>query len=172
MIHQYTFNDGTASDSVGGREWAGTLANGATVAGGQAQFPTSGPYVQLPAGVLGNSTNVTIEGWMYVSSTNTAGCPRLFDAGTSCGVDNIAVSRDSGSGTLYAGLHCEGFSSKYDVADIPFSSLGYVYFAVVVSNGGSLLLYVNGKLVWKSPYAMTIPTVAQQVCILVFPQVD
>jgi len=174
MIHQYTFNDGTASDSVGGSEWAGILADGATVVGGQAQFPTSGPYVQLPAGVLGASASVTIEGWVNVSSANTAGWPRIFDFGTACGVNNIALSGDGCTGNLYAGLQCGGNCSSYReyATDIPFSSLGYAYFAVVLSNGGSLLLYVNGKLVWESPYAVTIPTVEQQVCILVSPQVD
>ncbi len=69
LTHQYTFNDGTANDSVGGAH--GTLVNGATVAAGQLQLAnpnfsgpsTAGRYLSLPPTILPASGSVTIEQW-------------------------------------------------------------------------------------------------------------
>ena len=74
LVHRYSFNDGTANDSVGGAN--GTLMGNATVSGGQLVLPnatSAAPatdYLQLPAGILTNSVNgpnndpaVTVEAW-------------------------------------------------------------------------------------------------------------
>lgn len=69
LAHEYSFNDGTANDSVGGAN--GTLMNIATVSGGQLQFnnpnfsPSSfaGGYLSLPVSILPSSGSVTIEQW-------------------------------------------------------------------------------------------------------------
>jgi hypothetical protein len=67
LTHQYTFNDGTANDAIGGAH--GTLVNGATVAAGQLQLAnpnfsgpsTAGRYLSLPPTILPASGSVTIE---------------------------------------------------------------------------------------------------------------
>ena len=70
LVHRYSFNDGTANDSVGSAN--GTLVGNATISGGQLVLPnttSAAPatdYLQLPAGILtnslyGNGTNETIR---------------------------------------------------------------------------------------------------------------
>lgn len=70
LVNRYSFtDDGTGTnvvDSVGGTAWYGTLPNG----GDFASFPgqlllsaSSQQYVQLPVGILGNYTAVTIDCW-------------------------------------------------------------------------------------------------------------
>jgi glucose/arabinose dehydrogenase len=70
LTHRYSFNDGTANDSVGSAN--GTLVNSATVSGGQLQlnnpnFSTAaqGPhgYLSLPGSILPSSGSATIEQW-------------------------------------------------------------------------------------------------------------
>jgi hypothetical protein len=69
LIHRYSFNDGTASDSVGTAN--GTLVNRATISGGQLQLnnpnfsgpSTAGGCLSLPPTILPASGSATIEEW-------------------------------------------------------------------------------------------------------------
>ena len=73
LIHEYSFNDGTVNDSVGGANGTlvGTLGGGPTVSGGQLQLnnPNFSPtgsadnYLSLPASILPSSGSATIEEW-------------------------------------------------------------------------------------------------------------
>jgi hypothetical protein len=78
LVHRYSFSETsgtTVADSVGGSAWNGTLPNGGTFAGGQVQLRASNSqYVKLPAGVLGNSTAVTIEAWVTFPTTLPNNC--------------------------------------------------------------------------------------------------
>jgi hypothetical protein len=73
LIHRYSFNDGTANDSVGSANGTlvGSTDGGPTISGGQLQLNNpnfSGPgvsenYLSLPASILPNSGSATIEEW-------------------------------------------------------------------------------------------------------------
>ncbi len=71
LTHRYSFSETsgtTVADSVGGSAWNGTLPNGGTLGGGQVQLrAANSQYVNLPAGILGSSTVVTIEAWVTFS---------------------------------------------------------------------------------------------------------
>ena len=163
MIHQYTFNTGSlVTDGVGAS--AGTLIGGATMSGGQALFPYKGPYVQLPAGVLGSSSSVSIEMWMYVSSSNTAGWPCLIAFGTSDQVNNMDIGRDGNNVNGYLNLQYNsptGWVSNADTS-FAFASLGYVHVVLVVPSGGYAQLYVNGNLASVALSTFTLPSVEKQ----------
>ena len=71
LTHRYSFNDGTARDSVGTAH--GVLVNGATVANGQLVFdpavntgfnsnPATGQYVDLPNNIA-STRALTLEAW-------------------------------------------------------------------------------------------------------------
>ena len=68
LVHRYSFNElggTTVADRVGGPAWNGTLPNGGAFAGGQLALSSSSQqYVQLPANILSNYTQVTIEAWV------------------------------------------------------------------------------------------------------------
>jgi len=73
LAHEYSFNDGTVNDSVGGANGTlmGTVGGGPTVSGGQLQLNNpnfSGPsssanYLALPPSILPSSGSATIEMW-------------------------------------------------------------------------------------------------------------
>jgi PEP-CTERM motif len=77
LIHRYSFNDGTADDSVGAAN--GTLENAATVSGGQLQLnnpdfspgtaPDTNGYLSLPASILPTSGSATIEEWFTIQGS-------------------------------------------------------------------------------------------------------
>ncbi len=81
LIRRYSFNDGTAKDSVGGYD--GTLKGGAVVTGGSLVLTasTSG-YVQLPSNVLGGATSMSFEVWL-TNGANTGSWGRVFQIGAS-----------------------------------------------------------------------------------------
>ncbi|HEX4120347.1 MAG TPA: hypothetical protein VH619_07015, partial [Verrucomicrobiae bacterium] len=67
LVHRYSFSEtsGTnTADSVGGTNWTGTLIGGATLSGGQVVLDGSSGYVQLPAGLVSNMDNLTLETWV------------------------------------------------------------------------------------------------------------
>ena len=87
LQHRYSFV-GDASDSVGGSAWNGTevgpnggtavtINNGLTLPGGGG----SG-YVTLPAGILNDTTNVTVEFWAAQKNANGWAETWSFNSGT------------------------------------------------------------------------------------------
>ncbi len=88
LIHRYSFNEGsgtTASDSVGGVTWNATLV-GTAAFNGSGQVVLDGAtnganYVQLPAGIVSNLSEVTIEVWASFGTTITNNFENLFAFG-------------------------------------------------------------------------------------------
>jgi len=71
-VHQYTFEDGTANDSVG--EAHGTLIGDATVTGGALVLDGDGDWMEMPGDVIAMNTysEVSIEAWFTsVAGGNT-----------------------------------------------------------------------------------------------------
>jgi hypothetical protein len=67
LVHRYSFSESsgtTTADSTGGSAWDGTLNGGASFSGGKVVLDGSSGYVQLPAGVVSNLDEVTIEAWV------------------------------------------------------------------------------------------------------------
>lgn len=109
LIHRYSFNDGTAADSVGGAD--GVLVNGtgnSTIADGQLLLnnstsarsndaPENKDYVDLPNGLITNSiaSQMTIECWFTFNDTGN--WSRVFDFGSS--TDGEDTSRNGGQAT-------------------------------------------------------------------------
>jgi autotransporter-associated beta strand protein/T5SS/PEP-CTERM-associated repeat protein len=108
LTHRYSFNDGTANDSIGGAN--GTLINPdglATITGGQVNFANNGVnnnvltghYVDLPNG-LGATSSFTIEGWATWNGGNA--WQRFFDFGANTGGEETPGSSTTGyTGTSY-----------------------------------------------------------------------
>lgn len=100
MTHRYSFNDGTADDSVGHAN--GKLMNGATVVGGKLVFdrktndgintdPATGQYLSLPTNIL-KTRAFTLEVW--VTWSGGANWQRILDFGSQGpGADGAAGSQ-------------------------------------------------------------------------------
>ncbi|HTR42225.1 MAG TPA: LamG-like jellyroll fold domain-containing protein [Pseudomonadales bacterium] len=151
LVHRYSFVS-DASDSVGGANGTLVAPNGgtnATIANGLVLPGGGGPghsgYVTLPAGILTNTTSLTIECWTLQNNGNTWG--QIFNFGNSQsqnigliplpGRDNgnleFAVSPNGGEIDTVSGIH------------FPTNSEQYVSF-VFDSSALKSALYDNGKL--------------------------
>ena len=176
LVHRYSFNDGTANDSVGGAN--GTLMGNATVSGGQLVLPnatSAAPatdYLQLPAGILANSVNgpnndpaVTVEAWATFKAGQYTWA-NLFDFG----------NRD-GSGLaeydIHLCFHANDNSTTAGISDSDNANVDYQFIdlgsgtsldgdteehIVVVFNppAGYEAIYFNGVLAGAN-YDVTIP---------------
>jgi mono/diheme cytochrome c family protein len=111
LTHRYSFNDGTANDSVGSAN--GALLGNATVQGGQLVLPNvtaatpATDYLQLPPGVVTNDLAVTVEAWATFSP-NQYTWANLFDFGDQDGTGysefDIHVCIHSSNDSTIAGI--------------------------------------------------------------------
>ena len=119
LAHRYSFSETsgtTTADLVPGNSpaWDGTLVGGATLGGGQVALDGSTGYVQLPAGLVTNMDEITVEAWASFGATiNT--WANLFAFG-----NNDADPLDStfGLGGDYIGLcpHTGGTTTSMNFA--------------------------------------------------------
>lgn len=115
LLHRYSFNDGTANDSVGTAN--GTLNGGAMATGGQLVLvnttpsaDSTGQFVNLPANMLPTTGSVSFETWFTADPMTPAGSgvgwERLFDFGNTDaggnGQNYIFVTPASGPGDTRA----------------------------------------------------------------------
>jgi alpha-L-arabinofuranosidase len=176
LVHRYSFNDGTANDSAGNAN--GALAGSASISGGRLVLPNTasvGPaadYLQLPAGILTNSTSggandsaVTVEAWATINA-NQHTWANLFDFG----------NRDSGGQAEYdvhVCIHSGNNSTISGISDSDNANVDYQFIdlgsgtsldgnsnthitAVYDPPAGYEALYLNGALA-GADYNVTIP---------------
>jgi hypothetical protein len=77
LTHRYSFNDPAGStnfaDSVGGSNWDGTIENpgggSPYLDGSSLSLDGLGDYAQLPAGIVTNATQLTVEVWVDIGAS-------------------------------------------------------------------------------------------------------
>jgi hypothetical protein len=176
LVHRYSFNDGTANDSVGSAN--GTLVGNATISGGQLVLSNTTSvapatnYLQLPAGILTNSVNgtnndpaVTVEAWATIKAGQYTWA-NLFDFG----------NRDTGGQSEYdihVCVHASDNSTIAGISDSDNANVDYQYIdlgsgssldgstnvhitAVFNPPAGYMAIYLNGVLA-GADYNVTIP---------------
>ena len=180
LIHRYSFNDGTANDSVGDAN--GTLVGNATVSGGQLVLPNTiyvapaADYLQLPAGILTNDpvygigTNnndpaVTVDAWATIKAGQYTWA-NLFDFGDR---DAIGLSEYD----IHVCVHASDDSTIAGISDSDNANVDYQYIdlgpgssldgstnvhitAVFNPPAGYVAVYLNGVLAGAN-YNVTIP---------------
>ena len=101
LVNRYSFNDGTANDSVGGANGTvvgtnGSISGGqlilANVTGGSQNPGTAGAYLDLPNGLISNAATpggtVTVETW--ITMTANKNWAAAFTAGISVNGENTS----------------------------------------------------------------------------------
>jgi alpha-L-arabinofuranosidase len=176
LVHRYSFNDGTANDSVGSAN--GTLHGNATINGGQLVLPNTTSvapatdYLQLPAGILTNSVNginndpaVTVEDWATIKAGQYTWA-NLFDFG------NQDASGQS-EYDIHVCVHASDNSTIAGISDSDNANVDYQYIdldsgssldgstnvhitAVFNPPTGYMAIYLNGVLA-GADYNVTIP---------------
>lgn len=180
LVHRYDFEGGgsTVMDRVGGAHGSvkggGTLSQvegkGVGVLGGG----TSGPYVDLPNGLLSALTSATLESW--VTWSGGAGWQRIFDFGDTTSAmpeDNPANGKSylfltpttdvASGGSLRLVYSLEGGAATAETrlesaSSLP-ESLKQVVVVVVDTSAGKLLLYVDGTSVGEVAFSGTLAAI-------------
>lgn len=152
IVRQYTFNDGTAQDSIGTAH--GTLQGNATVKFGALDLSGNvGDYVNLPANTINitSFTDATFEAWF--TWRGGGAWQRVFDFGrtvTGSGRDYIFYTPSNG-GDNRAAFRDSNLAENVAVGGPPLATNTPFHLAVVVddgANGGTnrMSLYLNGEL--------------------------
>ena len=164
LVHRYSFVS-DASDSVGGPAWNGTLVapNGgaaATIGHGlllpgnqEGGFGYSG-YVSLPAGILTNTTSLTVECWVTQSQAN--GWAEIWDFGANDN-ENFALIPDpeNNNNNLEVAFNPDN-NDIYTASSVLFQNNSEQYVCLTYNNftlTGNL--YTNGALVATQIYPDT-----------------
>ncbi len=166
LIHRYSFNSGTANDSIGTAN--GTFYNGsgnASIANGQLNLVgSSGDYVDLGAGIV-TTTNITtgaltLEAWATFNPANGAWA-RLFDFGNISGTSGgdyifLAANNAANGGSARLAVTDTMPGSSGEVGFNPNTLLGQTNIHLVVVLNPSptrqfLGLYTNGVLAASVP---------------------
>ncbi len=138
LIHQYTFNNGTANDSVGSAN--GTLVGGATITNGQLDLNGSNTqYVSLPAATIDISsyTAVSFSIW-FTAPTTPAVNSQLFAFGgdySGTGYGYIIANPTTGGTAYYRTAISAG----------PTGTPGYVYGETSINGGLTSTIVGNGQ---------------------------
>ncbi len=153
LTHRYSF-DADAADSVGAAD--GTLADGATVAGGQLVLAGGGQYVDLPAATIAINTYsaVTLEAWVTIDPvTPNWSMISAFglNDGSGTGYDYLVFQAKRGDGTngVGAAISDDYWNSETWVGGPAKNDSTEVHLAATV-DGTTLTLYVDGALVSSS----------------------
>ena len=151
LLHRYSFVS-DASDSVGGAN--GTIVPGSVTAGGSSinnglSLPGSrggngqSDYLSLPAGILTNTTSITVECWLTQSQAN--GWAEAWDFGNN-GDNNFALIPNPGnnSGNIESVDHLNGNNPEVD-SNVQFPNGSEQYVTVTYNDSTHInSLYLNG----------------------------
>jgi hypothetical protein len=150
LVHRYSFSEtsGTnVTDSVGGAVWDGALPNGGTFANGQLSLLASAQqYVQLPAGILSNYTQVTIETWATFPDQLPANC-FFFGFGNTNGTsgENYIFCAPQGGRAAITSGNYSSEQNAYTGVDFSYHTNFHLAF-VFDPPAGYLAIYTNGIL--------------------------
>lgn len=175
ITHRYTFNDGTANDSVGTAH--GTFQNGPTVTfDGQVALDGANDYVSLPgpAIAVNGYSAITLEAWFTINAAPA--WQRLWDfgatdAGTNLGYNYIFYSPSSGAtpadnraviSDTNPGYNSEELAS----AGSPLATGIEHHVAVTIANGGSMTVYRNGVQTGTVALTKSLATVDNALALL------
>jgi len=156
LLHRYSFVS-DASDSVGGPQWAGTVVppNGgsaATISDGLTLPGGGGPgfsgYVTLPAGILTNTANITVESWVSQSTQSGVNWAEIYSFNNGTG-SYFSLIADNNANNNHLSTAFRLNNSEADaVAGFQLPVGGQQYIAVTF-NTNTLVgnLYTNGAIV-------------------------
>ncbi len=158
LTHRYSFNETPgstiAADSVAGTGWDATLNGAAILDGTQLVLDgTFGTFAQLPAGMITNTTAVTVESWVTFG-TQVADWARLFDFGAMD--DQGGVLSDFRLEPRAPGNYVDCYfgtpSGAYVNHPQGLDNQTNVHVVVVLNpSAGVLKVYTNGTLISSPP---------------------
>ena len=152
LVHRYSFQDpqGNSSfdDSVGGMDWAGSLAGDATLTGTSLSLDgTSGTYAILPSGIAGGYPQMTVEFWADIG-TQTGNWTRVFSFGNQTGggqkQSGIDYSPNAAGGYQNLDYLNNSGDDVYANNNVALVNVTGQHVTVVVDSVNGALYYYNG----------------------------
>ena len=156
-VHRYTFEDGTANDSVGGAH--GTLVGYADVVGGALVTYDQDDWMEMPGDVIAMNTfdEVTIEAWYTPTAGANAGWSMLAYFGDSLdglGSNGFFITSarfdDKSRAAISIGDIATPWASETG-ADGPEYDDGLLHHMVSTINATDITLYIDGVLIASTP---------------------
>jgi hypothetical protein len=162
--HSYTFEDGTANDSIGGAD--GVLVGGAAIVGGALVTTAQDQWMEMPGDVIAMNTYeaVTIEAFYTPTAGANASWSMLAyfgdstDPDPSAGVGNdgffITSARgdDKSRAAISIGDPASPWASETG-ADGPEYDDGLAHYMASTINATDITLYIDGALIASTPLA-------------------
>jgi hypothetical protein len=146
LIHRYSFsetNGTTIADTIGGPIGNGVLPDGGTFSNGVLVLsPGLSQYANLPAGLLGTLSNLTLMAWVNVNSN--AAWSRIFDFGNNPATYLFLTPDCGGSGTLRFAVTTNGGGAEQQINSPATVSPGAWHQVAVTLNGAAGILYLDG----------------------------
>jgi hypothetical protein len=164
-VHQYTFEDGTANDSVGSAH--GTLVGDATVAGGALVLDGDGDWMEMPGEVIAMNTysEVTVETWFTSVAGGNTGFHMLAafgEEGTGAnpgfGYKYLFITPARGDDVSRAAIQTSSMDdSPWDEetgvsANVEHDD-GIEHHFVATVDATNITFYIDGELVGSEPLA-------------------
>jgi hypothetical protein len=149
LIHRYSLsltNGATVADSVGGPVWNGTLPDGGTFTNsGLILSSGSSQYANLPAGIVGSLSNLTLMAWVNLYSDATWN--RIFDFGNNTTSYMFLTPQNGASGTLRFAITTNSSGGEQQINCTSTLSTGVWHQVTVTLNTNLGILYLDGVAV-------------------------
>ena len=151
LTHQWTFDDGTAKDYVGGTE--GTLQGSATISS-KALNTTSGGWIEFPGSTIGINTytEMTAEVWFTSTSGANGGCKMITYFGNTTGTygTDYLFMTPAGCTTSRLAVSCGNTSAPWTVENGIDNAGGriddgLVHHLVATVQGTEMTYFIDGQ---------------------------
>jgi hypothetical protein len=168
LVHRYSFDNNTLSDSIGGPSFDATLLEGASVGSSVSVFTGADndnkEYGMLIGpGLINTLPDLTIEVWYKSLYEDVVGAVASSSERLLC-FDYVSVGREPALGRLmveYSPLgHLSAASTSGSIlnltAPIPFDQPKKVHLVVTFTNNSFVRIYLNGDHVATSAWLFTL----------------
>ncbi len=153
LVHSYTFEDGTANDSVGSAH--GTLVGGAAIVDGAMVTTAQDQWMEMPGDVIAMNTfdEVTIEAWYTpTAGANTSWSMLAYfgDSVGGLGANGFFITSARGDDKSRAAISIGNETAPYEAetgADGPEYDDGRLHHMVSTIDDTEITLYIDGELI-------------------------
>jgi Concanavalin A-like lectin/glucanases superfamily/Bacterial Ig-like domain (group 2) len=171
LEHRYSFQDPEGStnfvDSVGGTNWDGYLNNqnggNPSLTGSSLVLDGQGDFAELPAGIMSNYTQITVEFWADLSGSNPF-WTRVFSFGdqNGGGGKNSGIDYCHYAGGNYQNLDALNTNGvdAYANNNSGLNGVSNAHVTVVVDPVNNNMFYYNGTTVVSTEHN-TVPALSQ-----------
>ncbi|MBN1510020.1 MAG: discoidin domain-containing protein, partial [Sedimentisphaerales bacterium] len=161
LTHQYSFNDGTADDSVGAAN--GTLVGGAAVVDGALVTTAQDQWMEMPGDVIAMNTyqEVTIAAWYTPTKGGNPGWSMLAYFGDSVnglGANGYFITSARGDNVSRTAISIGDTAAPWAAetgANGPEYDDGNLHFMASTIDATNITLYIDGVLIATTPLSAT-----------------